>query len=127
MVHQEGEVGCAFADLIEGFGGFAEVRKILLVADRFFGELQDAFEQNFVELHDVEGLLAGGEAGEEFRCGWFGRVQEESAVGGDREQRGAGAAFFTEEGGGAGGVQGWIDFCDFEIGAGGGLEVFYRE
>jgi hypothetical protein len=69
-----------------------------------------------VQLHDIECLLAGGQPCEKFRCGRFWRVQDESAVGGDREQSSAGAAasVFMENRGGAGGVERGVDLGNLE-------------
>ena len=62
-VHQEDDVGLRLAgafseDFVaqnffsagqrQGFGGFADVGNVLLVADRFFGEFQNSFEDDSV-------------------------------------------------------------------------------
>ena len=82
-IHEKGDVDGAVANLVERLGGVAKVGKVLLVADGFFGKFEHAFEQAFVELHDVERLLALREASEEWGGGRLWRVQQQSAVGGD--------------------------------------------
>jgi hypothetical protein len=61
---EKGYVGVAGTHLLEGFGGFAEVADVAAGADGFFVEAEKFFENDFVQLRDVELLLALGEAGE---------------------------------------------------------------
>ena len=53
-IHQECDIRCSLANLGQRLGGVAQVRKVLLVADRFFRELQHSLEQTPVQLHDIQ-------------------------------------------------------------------------
>ncbi len=60
---------CAGVDLGDGFGGVAEVADVFEVGDGFVGEVEEVFEDDAVELDDVELGLAVGDLGVEVAAG----------------------------------------------------------
>ena len=63
-VGEEGDVGFAAADLVDGFGGIAQVADVGLLADLFGVEAEEAVEEDGVEMAEVELALALGQIGE---------------------------------------------------------------
>ena len=61
---EEGDVGVAAAELLQGLGGLAQVADVRAGANGLLVEAEELFEDDLVELSDVELLLARGEAGE---------------------------------------------------------------
>ncbi len=78
------------SDLLNGFGGVAEIAEISEVADGLGVQAQELAEQDGVELDDVELALAGGKVGELFGDGVGLGGEEVVAVSGDGEEGGAG-------------------------------------
>jgi hypothetical protein len=114
---EEGNVGVAAADLSESVVGFAEVADVVAGADGFFVEAEQFFEDDFVELDDVEFTLARGK-GFKQRADGFGPGGEQvvTVAGcGDEGDAGGGGELFEQGGcalkvsGGGGG-----DFLDGE-------------
>ena len=61
-VGEEGDVGFAAADLVNGFGGVAQVADVGLLADLFLVEAEQAVEDDGVQMAEVELALAFGQA-----------------------------------------------------------------
>ena len=80
-IHQENNVGTRAAlQLRQGLGGIANVGNILLVADGFFCKVQNLFQQDLMELHNVKRLLTYGKAGKVLRGIGIGMVQQEDRL-----------------------------------------------
>ena len=69
-VHQERDLRFSTAHFVDRFGSFANVVDVLLVADRFFGNLQTAFQQAFVQLHHIQVLLLDREIAKKLESQW---------------------------------------------------------
>ena len=78
-VHQEGDVG-AFADAGESFLRIAVIGDVFLVADGFFGESEQMFQQNFVQVDDVQLALIFGDLLEQLVGDVVAGVQQETFV-----------------------------------------------
>lgn len=110
-IHQENNVGTRAAlQMRQGLGGIANVGNILLVADGFFSKVQNIFQQDLMELHNVKRLLTYGKAGKVLRGIGIGMVQQKASVGGDGEHAGSGASTLAKHGGRTDRVDGGVDF-----------------
>src|SRR5450755_3923435 len=59
-IHQERRLHLATLHLRQRIGGFATIRNVVLIPNRLFRNLQDAFQYALMQLHHVERLLAQG-------------------------------------------------------------------
>ena len=73
-------------DAVNGLGGFAVVADVVAGADGFFVEAQEFFDDDLVELGDVECGLAGAGCWRAAGDGLGFELQQEVAVAGDREK-----------------------------------------
>ena len=98
-VHEKRHIGCAAADFGDGFGGVANVAEIFLVADRFFGQAQHAFQQALVQLDTSSDCWRGKEPAEDVRCLLLWAVEEKGAVRrATANNAGAGLRGFAQDG-----------------------------
>ena len=58
-IHEEGDVGAAFGDLLDGFAGVADVAQVTLLADRLRSDAEELIENQRVQADDIELALAG--------------------------------------------------------------------
>ena len=57
-IHEEGNVGAAFGDLLDRLAGIAEVAKVALLADRFGSDAEELIQHQRVKADDIELALA---------------------------------------------------------------------
>ncbi len=100
--------------LRQPIGGLAAIGNVLLVANGFLGDLQHAFQQALVQLHDVERLLAQRKLTEQAGAHGIRCVQQKGTLGGDREQRRSRVPGLLQNGGGARRIDSSIDLFDVE-------------
>src|ERR1035441_2428628 len=108
-IHQERDLHLSALYLRERFRGLATIGNVLLIANGFLRDLQHAFQQALVQLHDVQRLLAQGKVSEQAGANGLWRVQQECTFGGDREQCGSRVPGLPQNGGGARRVDSGID------------------
>ena len=89
-VGEEGDVGLAAPDLVDGFGGVAEVAEVGLFADLFGVEAEQAVEDDGVQMAQVELALAFGQIGQRGGDRFGLGAQQEGAGAGDGDEGGAG-------------------------------------
>src|SRR5580658_1956390 len=85
-VGEKGDVGFAAADLVNGFGGVAEIAEVGLLADLLGVEAEEAVENDGVKMTQVELALALGQVGKGGGDGLRFGTQQERAGAGDGDK-----------------------------------------